>query len=306
MHGDIKPANVLIVDGQTIKLSDFGLSYCLSATGEPSTAISGTPDYMPPEVTRGGRINHQGDMYSLGVTLFVITFGRLPYTSPVGSLEERLRQHRDSPVEFPNPWPAEIPLPWRGVLARLLNKNPEQRYRDFTELAVDLDQLAPRLLPTASPLLRGLAWLVDGLLVSSPLTIIAIMSSSNPFTGAALLGSVLSAGVCLGVCLLQGWWGTTPGKRLFQIRIADQHGLTPNRAVLAARASFQFMWAWSMALDELIRLLPLPNAAFVVSVLVVLFLHVEMAFVILAKGQSVHDRIFRTRVVLDAQGEHRR
>jgi hypothetical protein len=66
------------------------------------------------------------------------------------------------------------------------------------------------------------------------------------------------------------------------------------------------MWAWSMALGELTRLLPLPNMALVVNVFVFLFLLLEMAFVVLAKGQSVHDRIFRTRVVLDAKGEHRR
>ena len=80
--------------------------------------------------------------YELGVTLFEMTFGRLPYAAG-GGLLERLRVHREAAVEFPDPWPEAVPRGWRGVLERLLAKNPDDRYRDYAALLGDLRRLRP-------------------------------------------------------------------------------------------------------------------------------------------------------------------
>jgi eukaryotic-like serine/threonine-protein kinase len=300
IHGDVKPANVLMVDEQTLKLSDFGLSRRLSEVTGASTTAAGTPDYISPEAAQGHKIDHRGDMYSLGVTLFQLTFGRMPYTPSTSNIEERLRLHCFAEVEFPDVWPPELPLGWRELLEKLLEKEPSKRHASFAELIADLKRLEPTSLPTASPLLRGFAWLFDGFLVSMPLAIIALIFTAGPRTIFGLIGTALSAAVALGICALQASWGTTPGKRLFQIRIVDQHGLSPPKPVLTARAAFQFAWAWAFVVASALQHLSLDFFGELLIGLVPLFIAVEMGFVLFAKGRSLHDRLFRTQVVLDA------
>ncbi len=296
VHGDIKPSNVLLVDANTVKISDFGLASRLSkAAGTPSTT-GGTPDYMPPEAVEGREVDHRGDMYSLGVALFEMTFGRLPYDTSSTNVQERLRMHREAAVQFPEAWPPGLPQSWRDVLTTLLDKDPDQRYDDFDGLIRDLLKHQPVDLPNASPLLRGLAWLFDGFLVSSPLVIVELVLSDV----LPLLSALVEVAIGLGICFLQARWGTTPGKRLFQIRIVDQHGLTPGRSVLATRAIFQFVWVWSTAFGHVMDLVRLPIVGGIVGTLVGIFILTEMLFVLFGKGRSLHDRLLRTRVVLNA------
>ncbi len=306
VHGDIKPANVLMVDERTVKLSDFGLAHRLSEVGPESRTTVGTPDYMPPEATTGAKIDHYGDMYSLGVALFAMTFRRMPYTPSSNSLQDRLRQHRESAVEFPVSWPAEIPHAWRGILQKLLEKNPAHRYVNFEAILADLDRIEPISLPEASPLLRGLAWIIDGFLIWPPLSIIAIVFSTDRTTLFGLLGVLLSLAVCAGIGIVQSLWGTTPGKRLLQIRIVDQHGLTPNKMVLACRSFFQFLWAWSAAVTGMMSSLLMPSLDIALHVVVLLFMLAELGLLLFAGGRTVHDRIFQTSVFLDAKVVSRR
>ncbi len=300
VHGDVKPANVLMVDDQTLKLTDFGLARRLSEASGESTTAAGTPDYISPEAAVGRGIDHRGDMYSLGVTLFQMTFGRLPYTATSSDVKERLRLHCDAAVEFPAFWPPEVPLGWRRVLAKLLEKDPDNRYSEFAEVIAEFKRLEPATLPTASPLLRGFAWLFDGFMVAAPLAVIGLVFASNPRTILAWMGAASSAAIAVGISALQASWGTTPGKRLFQIRIVDQHGLPPPKPILGTRAAFQFAWAWAIVADSALRYLAMADFGQLINGLVLLFTLVEMGFVLFGKGRSLHDRLFRTRVVLDA------
>ncbi|MEO1996941.1 MAG: protein kinase [Planctomycetaceae bacterium] len=299
VHGDVKPANILMVDQHTVKLSDFGLASRLSAKPEESDTAVGTLDYLPPECTLGFGSDHRGDMYSLGVALFEMTFGRLPYTPSSHDVHERLRLHREAEVEFPESWPSDLPQGWRRVLSRLLEKDPQQRYDDFSELLADLDRLEPTVLPNASLMLRSFAWLSDVFVVAAPLAIIATIAVNSGGPLVAILKAIMGGAVVSAMCLLQVWWGTTPGKRLFQIRIVDQHGLRPSQTVLSARAGLQFIWAWTLVLDFGLRLASLADVGQIVNLSVILFLLVEMACVVAGKRRSVHDRICGTRVVLD-------
>ncbi|MCH8830772.1 MAG: protein kinase [Planctomycetes bacterium] len=238
VHGDIKPSNLLLVDHRNIKITDFGLSRRLSELAQDSSNAAGTPNYMSPEATQGGRTDHRSDMYSLGVTLFEMTFGRLPYSqsSSGHNLPERLRLHREARVEFPDPWPVELPEAWRHVLAKLLEKKPSDRYANFRELIAELKKLQPVTPPAARPLLRGLAWLFDGFIFSAPIIMLqfALTRVDRPLL--PLLAALAGGLIPLSASYLQAWWGTTPGKRLFQIRTVDQHGLLPRKSVLAVRA----------------------------------------------------------------------
>ncbi len=300
VHGDVKPSNVLLVDAQNVKLSDFGLARRLSEmNGTPGTAV-GTPNYMAPELSRGKSANHSSDMYSLGVTLFEMTFGRLPYDFADSDVPSRLRMHRESAIAFPEQWPQEIPRAWKKVLRRLLAKQPDERYADYAELIDDLKNYQPVSLPTARPLLRGLALIFDLFILSS---LVMLVQMAMQYSGGILpqiVGTILQTVIPLGGSYLQMRWGTTPGKRLFQIRIVDENNLTPGKTVLATRAAFQFLVVWASVASNLMLNLGIPHAHDVLRAAGIAFFLTDAGFALFNKGRSLHDRMFRTRVVLDA------
>ena len=158
LHGDVKPSNILFADKGTVKLSDFGLARRLSAADLSPTSFAGTPAYLSPEAAEGRPTDIRSDMYSLGITLFEMTFGRLPYTPSGGKLVDFVQVHRTASIEFPSPWPDRLPYAWRGVLARLLAKSPADRYPNYEDLLADLRRLRPVDLPRrARPARLGVA-----------------------------------------------------------------------------------------------------------------------------------------------------
>lgn len=301
VHGDVKPSNILLVDHRTAKLTDFGLARRQSELAGDAASTAGTPNYISPEAARSQPTDHRSDMYALGVTLFEMTFGRLPYTRRKGDMQELLLLHRSAPPEFPEPWPAELPAAWSDVLHRLLAKDPAERYADFSELVAELRKLQPVDLPDARLLLRGFAWLFDLFLFLVPLLMLqaALQWYDRPLLW--IVGTVLGATMAFGTSYLQARWGTTPGKKLLQIRIVDEHGLRPARSILALRAIFQYLLVWSSVADFfLMSSDTLISIALTLDALVLLFILVEMGFVAFGKGRCIHDRLLGTRVALDA------
>jgi serine/threonine protein kinase len=218
VHGDIKPGNVLLAGPHTVKLSDFGLARRLSEMTDPAAGIVGTPNYLAPEAVQGAPPDVRSDLYSLGVTLFEMTFGRLPYSFTGSGLRERFRAHQEAAIEFPDPWPKTLPEGWRAVLARLLAKDPEARYQDYAELLEDLRRLRPVVRPAAGRVPRGLAWLVDLALANTAQQVfrgsltLAALSFPGTRPGLQLFVALLSGLVPLFCCYLQARWKTTPGK----------------------------------------------------------------------------------------------
>ncbi len=163
VHRDLKSLNVVITPEGRAKVLDFGLAKRLS--GEASDAemtqsigptggqVVGTLSYLPPEVLRGAEADPRGDIWALGVMLFEMASGHLPFrgTTPFETSSAILR-------EPPAPFPARVPAGLRGVIQRCLVKEPEQRYQRAGELRAALDALSSNVTPvpgTARP--RGAA-----------------------------------------------------------------------------------------------------------------------------------------------------
>jgi serine/threonine-protein kinase len=136
IHRDMKPSNVLFDKHGVTKLTDFGLAKALNtdSTGitKPYTSL-GTPWYMAPEQFQGTRMTGQTDVYGLGVMLFEMLAGRLPFD---GETAERLMyQHlNDKPIPLTAVRP-ELPRAMQAVVEKALAKKPEDRYRSAGELA---------------------------------------------------------------------------------------------------------------------------------------------------------------------------
>lgn len=145
VHRDVKPANILFrADGGAV-LSDFGIAKALDDRTQFTQAgfAVGTPSYMSPEQARGLEIDGRADLYALGVVLYEILTGKLPYVGS-DSLSTALA-HLTEPLP-------ELPIAqgrYQEILTRLLAKDPKDRYPDAAALIAALDRLPS--LPAAAP-----------------------------------------------------------------------------------------------------------------------------------------------------------
>lgn len=144
VHRDVKPENLLVatVGGETdvIKVVDFGIARLtnnddhLTQTG----SIAGTPAYMAPEVARGAPADPRADVYSLGASAYFALTGRPPFVAE--SMGALLHAHMTEPVVPPGVRaPTATPSDLEAVVLRCLDKNPDGRYADASELAIALE-----------------------------------------------------------------------------------------------------------------------------------------------------------------------
>src|SRR5271166_841040 len=138
VHRDIKPSNIMVrleeEGGVTAKIIDLGLVKSLNEPG-PQTSIStpgafaGTPEFASPEQFAGVLIDIRSDLYSLGVTLWKMVTGKMPYQGTPGELMHQ-HQHRPLPLEQLK----GVPQPVAVLLEALLDKDPTRRFKNPTEL----------------------------------------------------------------------------------------------------------------------------------------------------------------------------
>jgi uncharacterized RDD family membrane protein YckC len=247
-------------------------------------------------------------MYALGVLLFEMTFRRHPYTLLESTLQSCLYAHMRANPEFPDPWPADLPERWHGILDRLLAKNPDDRYATYDALIADLEAVRPIELPKSGRLVRALAWGVDLLLVFAVQSLMyspflqdttrGIMANPRPVRFVA--GS-LAALAPLVFAWLQVRWRTSPGKKLFQVRIVDRYGLSPGRAALFSRAFVQVAPLWVLAVLPVTTAVNAGPLGRLAGGIVMIALLIDALWSFFRKdGRALHDLFFGTRVVLDA------
>jgi serine/threonine protein kinase len=138
-HRDIKPANILLASGGDIKISDFGAA--LFTSGEQTrTQVSGigSPAYMSPQQVREMPLNHQTDIYSLGVVTYQLLTGRLPFQASNNYSMVYQITHIDPPP--PSDFRRDIPTSLDAVVARAMQRDLGARYANWEEFSHDLAQ----------------------------------------------------------------------------------------------------------------------------------------------------------------------
>jgi len=151
VHRDVKPGNILVNRDGTAKLADLGLAVLVdarrTAAGE---SLAGTAAYMAPEQASGAEVDHRADQYALGATFYHALTGRLPFTGRT-RVEVMLKHARD-PVVPPHQLVADLDPAASAVIARMLAKQPADRFPDYDALLralLDLQARAGR--PPAPP-----------------------------------------------------------------------------------------------------------------------------------------------------------
>ncbi|GLZ11626.1 hypothetical protein Acsp04_18610 [Actinomadura sp. NBRC 104425] len=138
VHRDVKPANIMVLPGNRVKILDFGIARYADRTSDlTGSGIVGTPAYMPPErFEKGTRPDVRGDLYALGAVLFVMLTGRPPFAADtVGTLVKKIVLDPPPRVRELRP---ETPEDLDGLVAALLAKNPGDRPQSAGQVAAVL------------------------------------------------------------------------------------------------------------------------------------------------------------------------
>ncbi|MFP6656197.1 MAG: serine/threonine-protein kinase, partial [Myxococcota bacterium] len=138
IHRDIKTANLFVTTERVVKIMDFGLAKVLEEVRGATTLVSGTPYYMSPEQVLGEDVDHRTDLYSLGVTLFELSTGGVPFDSgEVGY------HHRHTPVQDPRELRPDLPSALAELILCLLEKERESRPQSASEVLEMLFEIDP-------------------------------------------------------------------------------------------------------------------------------------------------------------------
>jgi serine/threonine-protein kinase len=140
VHRDIKPHNVIVDAEGRIKVTDFGIARAGATQMTEVGSIIGTAQYLSPEQARGSPVDQTSDLYSVGVVLYELLTGKVPFTgdSPV----EIAMKHISATPEPPSTLRPEIPAELDKIVLRALAKSPQQRYKNAEEMDRDLARVA--------------------------------------------------------------------------------------------------------------------------------------------------------------------
>jgi uncharacterized RDD family membrane protein YckC len=275
-------------------------------------AAGGTPNYIAPELLRGEKPSIQSDMYALGVTMYEMSFGELPVSLTGVSVPEWLTILDESKITFPAPWPDHLPDAWRSLLARLLDKDPSQRFHDYEELIAELKRLTPGSQVPARVFPRIVAASFDWFSVMVVAIVLKVAFQTSTVVQFMPQHPIVS--FLLDICdfipillymVVIYFWRQSVGRSLMHIRVVNRYGLTPSPYRMMVRSLLRMQFPWFFICFSLLSnptdsyfgvfmggLLAVSGAILLIDVTVM---------AIVDRGRSLHDLLLDTRVVLDTR-----
>ncbi|HTR56139.1 MAG TPA: protein kinase [Kofleriaceae bacterium] len=243
LHRDVKPSNLMRDAHGTVKVVDFGLAQ----GGDPAaledgpvqqTTLAGTPLYMAPEQARGDAIDLRADIYALGATLYHLVSGKPPFQA--ASTAELVTLHRSArrPVLSRKGRGAMSVAAIDALVAKMMAPEPKDRFASYDELVRAIELASAHHTRPAGIWVRGIAWLVDLILVMIVLGLfaeavaIALVDSDRSVD----ISTWLLPALALVQTLAYARWGTTPGKALFELEVIQlETGRRPRLPTALAR-----------------------------------------------------------------------
>ncbi len=143
VHRDVKTANTMWTTDKQVKIMDFGLAKLMEEVRQATTLVSGTPFYMSPEQTLGRNVDHRTDIYSLGVTLFELATGQLPFQK--GNVPYH---HVHTAPPDPLTIKPDLPPALGKIILRCLEKDPDRRFASAREIIDEVERLSGGAAPS--------------------------------------------------------------------------------------------------------------------------------------------------------------
>ena len=153
VHRDLKPSNIMIDREGQVRILDFGIARSARARGVTGAGfVVGTPEYMSPEQVEGREVDARSDLYSLGIVLYEMLTGRVPFAGDT-PFSVGVKQRSEKPGD-PRQLNPDIPDDLSRLVLKCLEKDPERRYGSAEEVAVELEKIAQRIPTTERVLAR--------------------------------------------------------------------------------------------------------------------------------------------------------
>ena len=155
VHADVKPQNILINRDDIIKITDFGIAQAVTDTMPQtrSEVVWGSPHYFAPEQARGEKPSPASDVYSIGVVMFEMFTGRLPY---IGTSQRELAlAHLQAKIPLAREFNPNVPDVLSNIIAKVMSKRPNDRYKHADQLGHILQQLRERAKAPQRPTALG-------------------------------------------------------------------------------------------------------------------------------------------------------
>jgi serine/threonine-protein kinase len=134
VHRDIKPANIMYdLESDTVKVTDFGIARITDSSKTKTGMVLGTPSYMSPEQLAGKKIEGRSDLFSLGVTLYQLVSGHLPFQGD--SMAQLMFKIANEPHADILTFAPTLPQPLVDLINKSLEKDPDQRFQTGEEMA---------------------------------------------------------------------------------------------------------------------------------------------------------------------------